>query len=395
MKDSSGNAYVLANEIFLDYVKEIYGTEYDIYNIYNYGNYVSSYFSRKATDEEIAEYYRVKKEAVKQFMDSAANVAVIERDGSNLLVKINLSNSTYRNNVFTIKHDSGKSYSFIKDDFLSYVKEVCGIRYRLYENYYGSYLYVTANEMLQHKCNVALQDGSLHTNLAYKFNDEWTLPVELDESKEKISVKSFKVKKSIFENNGFKQKDVIKKIVMSDAAGAETEVSWNDLLKIPAPCTLTFTIERGEGKKAKTFIVRIPVEWNMDEMKTVKDIVDFKCLLAFLSGNLHTDLACAVDKKWLCVAEFTESNGAVIIKSFRGKKSALEKSGLKTKDVIKSITMTDESGKETELNPSDLLKIQAPATLTFTVERGSGKKMQLLTINVPVEWNAKELKNIW
>ncbi|MBO4321251.1 MAG: hypothetical protein J5857_12360 [Treponema sp.] len=53
----------------------------------------------------------------------------------------------------------------------------------------------------------------------------------------------------------------------------------------------------------------------------------------------------------------------------------------------------DSSGNESKISWKDLLAIRAPATLLITVERGSGKKAQLLTISIPVEWNEYELKN--
>jgi hypothetical protein len=390
VKDASGTVYTVSDKDFLVYAKEVCGTEY---NLYGRG----SYLYRNATSEEIAADNQPRKDAVKYFMDVAEKKGRVEKDGSNLLFKIYLSESTYNYNkdTFSVKDSSGNVYTVSSNDFLDYAKEAGGIEYKLYATSRNPYLYATTNDMLNFKYNFALQNGSLHTNLACKLKDGWACAVEFEESKGVVSVKSFKVKKSVFENNGLAQKDVLKKIVMSDASGTETEVSREDLLKIPALCTLTFTVERGKGKKAKTFIVRIPVEWNMDEMKNVKDIVDFKCLMAFTSGKLHTNLACAVDKKWMCVAEFAEANNGVIIKSFRSKKSALEKNGLKTKDVIKSIVMTDGAGTETELGLSDLLKVRAPCTVTFTVERGSGKKVQLVTVSVPVEWNPEELGNIW
>ena len=492
LKDSSGNAYVLANEIFLGYVKEIYGTEYDIYNIYDYGNYVSSYFSRNATaeeisayhqsmrdivkyfideaaesgtveyngsnflfkiylssstcrdtkfsikdasgnaytlygndflsyakeacgveyklygsyyysdstylyrnatKEEIAEYHQVRKDAVKQFMERAVNVGVIEKDGSNLLFKIYLSESTYRNSKFTIKDSSGKAYTLSNDDFLSYAKETSGIDYKLYGSYRDPYLYAKANDMLQLKCVFAFQNGNLHTNLVYKLKDKWEFPVEFAESNDTVTVKSFKVKKSVFEENGLKAKDVVKKIVVSDAYGNETEIGWKDLPNVQAPSTLLITVVRGSGKKAQTYIVKVPVEWDVDEMKSIKDILDFKCILAFQNGTLHTNLACNVDGKWMYVAEFVESKGEVIIKSFRAKKSVLERVGLKTKDVIKKVVLIDDSENEIAV-VNNLFEIQAPATLRFTVERGSGKKAQTMIFDVPVEWNEDEVKNL-
>ena len=390
MIDSSGNKYTLSDKDFLAYAKEVCGTEYKLH-----GYYSGSYLYRNATTEEIKAYYQVRKDAVKQFMERAVNVGVIEKDGSNLLFKIYLSESTYnyRNSKFTIKDSSGNAYTLSNDDFLSYAKETSGIDYKLYGSYRDPYLYAKANDMLQLKCVFAFQNGNLHTNLVYKLKDKWEFPVEFAESNDTVTVKSFKVKKSVFEENGLKTKDVVKKIVVSDAYGNETEIDWKDLPNVQAPSTLLITVVRGSGKKAQTYIVKVPVEWDVDEMKSIKDILDFKCILAFQNGTLHTNLACNVDGKWMYVAEFVESKGEVIIKSFRAKKSVLERVGLKTKDVIKKVVLIDDSENEIAV-VNNLFEIQAPATLRFTVERGSGKKAQTMIFDVPVEWNEDEVKNL-
>ena len=90
-----------------------------------------------------------------------------------------------------------------------------------------------------------------------------------------------------------------------------------------------------------------------------------------------------------------EGGFAVTVKSFRVKKSVFEKSGIKTKDVIKRIVLVDESGSTLEIGVSYLwTSIPAPSKLIFTVERGKGKKAQTLTIEIPVEWNEDELKQL-
>ena len=393
-KDPEGNAlWELYYGSFLKIVEAKTGTKYNM----NGSTSSSAYLSRRVTKDESSSYNKARNDAVKLFIDEAEKNAKVEDDGSKQLFKIYLSGTAYNYNssTFTVKNSSGKVYTMNDKDFLACVKEVCGIEYKLYATSKNPYLFANTKDMLQSKCNFALQSGNLHTNLACKLKDGWTGDVEFEESNGIVSVKSFRAKKSVCKDNGLKKNDVIKKIVASKENGAEIELGCNDLLKVPSPCTVTFTVERGKGKMAKTFVVRVPVEWDMEEMKTVKDIVDLKCILAFHSGNLHTNLAGLVDKQWVCVAEFEESKDAATIKSFKVKKSAMGKSGLKTKDAIKSIVMTNEAGKETKIGAGDLLTIPAPATLTFTVERGSGKKIQLLTINVPVEWNSDEFKNIW
>ncbi|WP_191015932.1 hypothetical protein [Treponema zioleckii] len=106
---------------------------------------------------------------------------------------------------------------------------------------------------------------------------------------------------------------------------------------------------------------------------------------AFKNGKLHTNVS---------AVEFAEKKGVVKISKFTEKNSAFEKSGLKKNDVIKKIAIVDGSGSEFEVKWNELAKIPAGATLSFAVERGNGKKAQSLTINVPVEWNENELKNI-
>lgn len=116
--------------------------------------------------------------------------------------------------------------------------------------------------------------------------------------------------------------------------------------------------------------------------------------LAFTNGMLHTNLACNIKGLWLCMIDFAEKKDVISISGFRVKNSDIENQGLKAKDVIKEIILRDSSGKESEVSWKDLLVIKAPATLIFTVERGSGKKAQTLTISVPVEWNADEIKKL-
>ena len=119
-----------------------------------------------------------------------------------------------------------------------------------------------------------------------------------------------------------------------------------------------------------------------------------KYVQAFKNGKLHTNLACNVKGNWSCIINFAEKNGDVIVNGFKAKKSIFEERGLKSKDVIKKIVFSDSSGKESEVSWKDLLTIRAPGTLIFTVERGSGKKAQTLTISASIIWNSDELMYI-
>ena len=109
-------------------------------------------------------------------------------------------------------------------------------------------------------------------------------------------------------------------------------------------------------------------------------------------GKLHTNITCKSKGEWISIIEFKNDNGGLFINSFKKGKSVFEKNGLKKKDIVKKIVCLDDSGHETEISYDSLQNLQAPATLIFTVERGKGKKTQVLTIEIPVEWNEDELK---
>lgn len=81
----------------------------------------------------------------------------------------------------------------------------------------------------------------------------------------------------------------------------------------------------------------------------------------------------------------TENKNTVTVKYVESG-SKFESCGLMKKDVIKEITVTEYDGSTRIISASELSKIPAPATLKFTVQRGSGKKIQELSIEVPVEW---------
>ena len=143
-KDSSGKTYTVDGTYFLSYVKEICGASYEL----SVNGNTNSYLYRNATDEEISAYQQPRKDAVKQFMDRALNVAVIEKDGSNSLLKIYLADDTYSygNDSFYMIDSSGNKYTLSDKDFLAYAKEVCGTEYKLHGYYSGSYLYRNATD---------------------------------------------------------------------------------------------------------------------------------------------------------------------------------------------------------------------------------------------------------
>lgn len=95
-------------------------------------------------------------------------------------------------------------------------------------------------------------------------------------------------------------------------------------------------------------------------------------------GKLHTNLN---------ELEIADKKGVVTIKNLPS--SFIEK-GLKYKDVITQITVTDFLGDKKTIQASELKTVLAPATCVFTVQRGSGKKTQSLDVTIPVEWNIKE-----
>lgn len=75
--------------------------------------------------------------------------------------------------------------------------------------------------------------------------------------------------------------------------------------------------------------------------------------------------------------------------------SELAKAGLKAKDVITRISVKNYNGSINEVQPSEIKTIQGFSTCTFTIQRGSGKKAQMLEIEVPVIWKGYQpIENI-
>lgn len=87
-----------------------------------------------------------------------------------------------------------------------------------------------------------------------------------------------------------------------------------------------------------------------------------------------------------------EKKGVVTVKAVAGK---FESKGLKKKDVITQMSLKEYDGSTRTVTASDLPKIPGQSTLTFTVQRDSGKKAQELTIEVPVEWNGQWTGRNW
>lgn len=115
---------------------------------------------------------------------------------------------------------------------------------------------------------------------------------------------------------------------------------------------------------------------------------------AYKCNKLHTNLWFKPDEKTkaACIA-IEEKKGNRIV-SFIKEDSIFERVGLQLKDTIAGIKITKEDGSKSEIGYNEALNVLAPATLEFTVQRGNGKKAQTLTIEVPVEWNQSELRNI-
>ncbi len=105
---------------------------------------------------------------------------------------------------------------------------------------------------------------------------------------------------------------------------------------------------------------------------------------AFNKGILHTNLV---------QIQLTEKKGIVTVAAVPAD-SDFEKAGLLAKDVITDITVKLSDGSTKTIQVSELTQVSAPATCVFSIQRGKGKKAQSLKIEVPVNWNEKELQKI-
>lgn len=105
---------------------------------------------------------------------------------------------------------------------------------------------------------------------------------------------------------------------------------------------------------------------------------------AFYKGILHTNLI---------QIQLTEKKGVVTVAAVPAD-SDFEKAGLLAKDVITDITVKKSDGSTKTIQVSELTQVSAPATCVFSIQRGKGKKAQSLKIEVPVNWNEKELQKI-
>ena len=114
---------------------------------------------------------------------------------------------------------------------------------------------------------------------------------------------------------------------------------------------------------------------------------------AFKEGKLHTNLY---------YIRLSSKKGEVLFDSVP---VACEEAGLQKKDVLTAASVAFADGSTVAIPvPADadnagalsvqntIRAIPAPATLTLTVRRGSGKKAQTLTFTIPVEWNKDELR---
>ena len=99
--------------------------------------------------------------------------------------------------------------------------------------------------------------------------------------------------------------------------------------------------------------------------------------ISALQGKLHANISDLT---------LEEKKGVVTVKAVAG---AFESKGLKKKDVITQMNLKEYDGSTRAVTASELSKIPGQSTLIFTIQRGSGKKAQELTIEVPVEWNGR------
>ena len=274
LKDSSGKSWTISKDDFLARIRESTGQNYTI---------SSSELIRTPTENEKAEYEKEKdkviQETVKSYFErinvdgKVSKHSVYDyRTGENtdsIVYRINLDNSFNEyTSTFLLDGSAGRRFKLSQSDFLSRLKVITGQEYKLHNSIQMSEQYLYRDATKKEKESYAFENGKLHTNIVCKVKDSWMRILETTEVEGGFAVKSFRIKKSVFEKNGIKTKDVIKRIVLVYESGRALEIGVSYLwTSIPAPSKLIFTVERGKGKKAQTLTIEIPVEWNEDELK--------------------------------------------------------------------------------------------------------------------------------
>ena len=131
-----------------------------------------------------------------------------------------------------------------------------------------------------------------------------------------------------------------------------------------------------EGKKA---VYNDVFKWetNRNENHEKEIVLELFKYISALQEELHANINDLT---------LEEKKGVVTVKAVSGE---FESKGLKKKDVITQMSLKEFDGITRTVTASELSKIPGQSTLIFTVQRGSGKKAQKLTIEVPVEWNGR------
>lgn len=222
---------------------------------------------RPCTNDEIAYYNQKKMDIVKNSLDK------IEWDwkyftvGNSVTYGSVLPSNFYYDQTKKVVHvlDSNRTVlaTISESKFLSFLQEIEGFVFTLDtdDSRYGGcriYRSLTYDE----KCFIAFAQGQLHTNLI-------PIAIVFEEKKGVVYIKGFKEKGTVFENAGLKEKDVIKEILFKYNFDSESEkvVNYKDLMKIGAPATIKFIVDRKVKKEIQTLEFTISVEWNQEELK--------------------------------------------------------------------------------------------------------------------------------
>ena len=360
LKDSNGNSLSINKDEFINLANEIYGLEYKL----DESNRNECLY-RSVTDKEAAEFHKARKEAVKLFMDAAIKNGTVEKDGANILFKIQLDSNSYKNGTFILKDSNGNEFSLSSDDFFNYETELYGTDYKLSTDFRNPCLYRNATDKEKSEFHRPRKEAVK----AYIDEAEKTKRVELNGQN---LLSRIYLDSSTYDRYS-------SKFTIMDPSGNELSLDKTDFLNyLNEICGTEYNVDGGSTtctlyRNAST---------------------EEKRLYAFKNQMFHTNLAYQnKDGEWECIAEFSETEEGAVINSFKAKKTEFEKRGLKTKDVITQIELVDSDGNSSFVSVDELDDIPAPASLIFTVKRGSGKKLKELIIEVPVEWNESDIKN--
>ena len=371
LKDSSGKTWDITQADFLSKLKEITNQDYTI----SYSSLI-----RRATNKERNDYDKSKTEVVKSYFNKIALNGSVKEYNDTLTFNIPLDESYNQStSSFVLKDSSGKSWTISKDDFLARIRESTGQNYTISSS--ELIRTPTENEKAEYEkekekaIQEAVKSYFGKINVDGKVSRRFIYDYRTGETTDSIVYR-------INLDNSFNE--YTSTFLLDGSAGRQFKLSQSDFLS-------RLKVVAGQEYKLHNSIQMSEQYLYRDATKKEKESY------AFENGKLHTNIVCKVKDSWMRILETAEVEGgfAVTVKSFRVKKSVFEKSGIKTKDVIKRIVLVDESGSTLEIGVSYLwTSIPAPSKLIFTVERGKGKKAQTLTIEIPVEWNEDELKQL-